>query len=67
MDDLGTGMNDPKPLVQIKQAKSQLEEELKELDMKILVLRHEKVHSQLQFQHAQVQLQRQKQIQQIIS
>jgi estrogen-related receptor beta like 1 len=61
MDDLGTGMTDPKPLVQIKQAiqrlkvrhryfKNQsltLQEEMKEMNMKIAIMQHSLIHAKL--------------------
>jgi hypothetical protein len=47
MDDLGSGMTDPKPLVMVKQAKTQLEHEISEMVAKISILRYEILHKQL--------------------
>ncbi|EPZ36153.1 Intra-flagellar transport protein 57 domain-containing protein [Rozella allomycis CSF55] len=48
MDELGSGMTDAKPLVNIKQAISRLKTEIKQLDLKTGVVEQRLWHSRMQ-------------------
>lgn len=47
MDDIGTGMTDSKPLVNLKQGYSRLKNELKQLDLRTGVVRHSLLAAQM--------------------
>jgi estrogen-related receptor beta like 1 len=47
MDDLGSGMTDSKPLVNIKQGYAKLKSEIKQMDIRIGVIQHTLLEAKL--------------------
>jgi estrogen-related receptor beta like 1 len=47
MDEIGSGMTDSKPLVNIKQGLAKLKTEIKEMDLRIGVIQHTLLHARL--------------------
>ncbi|KAJ3043813.1 Intraflagellar transport protein 57 [Rhizophlyctis rosea] len=48
MDDIGSGMTDSKPLVNIRQGVAKLKGEIKQMDLRIGVIQHTLLHAKLQ-------------------
>ena len=47
MDELGSGMNDAKPIVRIKQSMAQLKNEMKKIDLRTGVVQHRLYHARM--------------------